>query len=73
MATVNCCLITPNGLVFLDIPWEQLEAARNAYSKVPKGSQVIWEIIGSDGTVYQALFILAKYYVNPKAGDGDES
>ncbi len=72
MATVNCCLITPNGIVFLDIPWSQLEAAQQAQARLPEGKQVMWEIIGSDGTTYLALFILAKYYVNPKAGGVDE-
>lgn len=71
VTTVNCCLVTPDGIVFLDLPWKQLDIARKENAKLPEDKTILWEIRGPDGIVYHAIDILAKYIVSPKAGDGD--
>lgn len=70
--TVDCLLVTQRGFVFISLPWKQLEKAQRKQATFSEDQQVQWEISSEDGTVYQALDILAKYSVS-RTGEDDDS
>lgn len=67
---VDCIIVTPNGFVFRDIPFEQLRDSRQMVNGSPKGARIIFTIDTAERQL-NAVDILMMYSVAPDRCDQD--